>query len=224
MPRQSSCAAGLLRYARNDVKRIGLSLTSLSLAGCSTLEPPYHIVHAQHDWRAAATEADRARLRGWRSAFTSALASAHAGGHAADIAREGALLQPDAALAGGPIPNGLYRCRVIKLGAKSEGMLDYVAYPYFSCRVQQEGQLQSFAKLTGSQRQVGLIFPGDAIRQVFLGTLMLGDEARAMHYGVDPERDVAGFVVRIGPARWRLVMPRPHFESQLDVMELVPAQ
>ena len=83
--------------------------------------------------------------------------------------------------------------------------------------------MQGFAKLTGSQRQVGLIFPGDAMRQVFLGTLVLGDEARAMQYGRDPERDVAGFVERIGPNRWRLIMPRPHFESQIDVMELVPA-
>ena len=40
-------------------------------------------------------------------------------------------------------------------------------------------RLQGFAKLTGSQRPVGLIFPGDALRQVFLGTLVLGDETRA---------------------------------------------
>jgi hypothetical protein len=58
---------------------------------------------------------------------------------------------------------------------------------------------------------------------VFLGTLMLGDERRAMEYGVDPNRDVAGFVERIGPNRWRLAMPRPHFESIVDVMELLPA-
>jgi len=51
----------------------------------------------------------------------------------------------------------------------------------------------------------------------------IADEGRAMEYGVDTRRDVVGFVERIGPQRWRLVMPRPHFESQLDVMELVPA-
>jgi hypothetical protein len=51
---------------------------------------------------------------------------------------------------------------------------------------------------------------------------MLGDEGRAMEYGVDPGRDVAGFVERIGPKRWRLIMPDPHFESKIDVMELVP--
>jgi hypothetical protein len=58
---------------------------------------------------------------------------------------------------------------------------------------------------------------------VFLGTLALGDEQGAMQYGVDEMRNVAGYVERIGPNRWRLVMPRPHFESRLDVMELVPA-
>jgi hypothetical protein len=59
---------------------------------------------------------------------------------------------------------------------------------------------------------------------VLLGTLVLGDERRALQYGQDATRDVAGYVERIGPARWRVIMPRPHFESQLDVMELVPAR
>ena len=138
------------------------------------------------------------------------------------MAREGVLLDPDAAL-GGAIPNGSYRCRVIKVGAKSAGLLNFVSYPNFNCRIAQQGVLQHFAKLNGSQRQVGLVFPGDPLRQVFLGTLMLGDEASAIQYGLDTERDVAGFVERIGPSRWRLIMPRPHFESQMDVMELVPS-
>ena len=86
-----------------------------------------------------------------------------------------------------------------------------------------ERGIQSFTKLGGSQRIVGLVFSGDAMRQVLLGTLALGDEQRAMQYGQDETRDVAGFIERIGPNRWRLVMPEPHFESRLDVMELVPS-
>ena len=174
------------------------------------------------DWRQVATTSDRDRLRDWRKSFSAALNAAKASGHAADIAREGPLLDPDAALPASPIPNGMYACRVIKLGAKTAGMLDYVSYPRFACRIAQERGLQGFAKLTGSQRQVGLIFPGDPMRQVFLGTLVLGDERQAMQYGQDETRDVAGYVERIGQGRWRLVMPDPHFESQLDVMELVP--
>ena len=196
--------------------------SALACAGCSAMPPPVVVASPTSDWREAATIGDRERLRDWRGTFTEALAVASAGGHAADIAREGTLLEPDAAL-GGAIPNGSYRCRVIKVGAKSRGLLDFVAYPYFACRIEQRGAVQSFAKVTGSQRQVGTIFAGDPLRQVFLGTLVLGDEARAMQYGSDEERNVAGFVERIGPARWRMVMPRPHFESQLDVMELVPA-
>jgi hypothetical protein len=203
--------------------RLALSLLVLACAGCSTIEPPTEIVRTPTtDWHAIATESDRTRLRDWRTSFIDALAAARASGHGADIAREGALLDPDAAL-GGAIPNGLYRCRLIKIGAKSTGMLDYVAYPYFRCAVQQRGRLQSFAKLDGSQRQVGTIFAGDPLHEVFLGTLMLADESRAMEYGVDEQRDVAGFIDRIGANRWRLVMPLPHFESKLDVMELVPA-
>ena len=60
------------------------------------------------------------------------------------------------------------------------------------------------------------------MRGVFLGTLVLGDEDRAMRYGQDETRNVAGYLERIGERRWRLVMPRPHYESLTDVMELVP--
>ena len=83
--------------------------------------------------------------------------------------------------------------------------------------------MQGFAKLSGSQRPVGMIFPGDSMRQVFLGTLVLGDEERAMQYGRDPDRDLSAFVEKIGPNRWRMVFPRPAFESTLDVIELIPA-
>jgi hypothetical protein len=50
------------------------------------------------DWRMIATESDRARLRDWRTAFADGLAAARAAGHRDEIAREGALLQTDAAL------------------------------------------------------------------------------------------------------------------------------
>ncbi|HET6941805.1 MAG TPA: DUF4893 domain-containing protein [Sphingomicrobium sp.] len=201
-----------------------LAAALLALAGCAEFEQaPGVIAYPSGDWRTVVTDSDRARLRDWRTSFIDALRAARADGHAADVEREGALLQPDAALGGGSIPNGIYHCRVLKVGPKTVGMLSYVSYPAFNCRIQQEGKLQGFAKLTGSQRQVGSIFPGDALRQVFLGTLVLGDEPRAYKYGRDTQRDIAGYVERIGPNRWRLIMPRPHFESQMDVMELVPA-
>ena len=196
---------------------------ALGSAGCNViLQPPGMIAEWASAWRRIATIDDRERLRDWRTTFTTALDAARKAGHSADIDREGALLDPDAALSNGTIPNGMYRCRVIKLGAKAQGNLAYVSYPGFTCRVRPDHQLQRLGKLSGSQRYVGIVFPNDAVRQVFLGTLVLGDERRALQYGQDQDRDVAGYVERIGPARWRLIMPKPHFESQLDVMELVP--
>jgi hypothetical protein len=193
------------------------------LPGCNAvMQPAGMIASWTTNWRRVATVDDRERLRDWRATFTAALEASRKAGHGAEIDKEGDLLNPDAALAAPAIPNGMYRCRVIKLGAKAEGNLDYVSYPGFTCRVKPDRELQRLGKLSGSQRYVGLLFPNDAVREVLLGTLVLGDERRALQYGQDETRDVAGFFERIGPQRWRLIMPKPHFESQLDVMELVP--
>ena len=205
--------------------RVALLAALLPLAACAAV-PRLHDapVASSTEWRDVATSSDRARLRDWRTAFTRALDQARKAGHAADIAKEGRLLEPDAALGPVPIPNGNYKCRVIKVGAKSEGLLDYIAYPAFDCRIEQQGALQSFTKLTGSQRHVGLIFADSPLRQVFLGTLVLGDETRALRYSRDRERDLIGIVERVGPGRWRIAFPRPHFESLLDVIELTPVR
>jgi hypothetical protein len=205
--------------------RILTLVSLLALAGCATGRPERRAERAvaAADWRQVATDADRKRLRDWRGDFASALTKARAAGHGAEIDAEGRLLMPDAAQPGA-LPNGDYRCRVIKIGARGEGLLDYIAYPAFSCRVTQAGAVQYFAKLTGSQRPMGKIYPADAMRSAFLGTLMLGDETRPMRYGSDPERSLAGWVERIEPARWRIVFPAPYFESLTDVMELVPVR
>ena len=195
---------------------------AFACSGCEVLLQPSGMIAEQTTaWRRVATENDRERLRDWRATFSTALDAARKAGHGGEIDGEGALLNPDAALANAAIPNGDYHCRVIKLGAKGEGNLAYVSYPGFACRVAPDGQLQRLSKVSGSQRYVGIIFPNDAMRQVLLGTLVLGDERRALQYGQDEARDVAGFIERIGPQRWRLLMPKPQFESQMDVMELV---
>lgn len=175
---------------------------------------------AGDDWRRVATPADRDRLRRWRDAWLAALPRAQAADPAA-IAAQGALFQPDLALAG-TAPAGRYRCRVFKLGAAGSAMRDFTAYPAFDCRIADEGRVRSFYKETGSQRPVGLLF-ADGDRTIFLGTLLLGDERAALQYGQDRDRDMAGVLQRIGERRWRLVLPYPRFESLLDVIELVPA-
>lgn len=171
------------------------------------------------DWRTAITQGDRARLRDWRTAWVSALAGARAGGAGDRIDTEGVLLQPDSALDGATAPDGDYRCRVIKLGAQHPAGLGYIAYPGFHCRIG-GGML---VKLDGSQRPAGRLYPVSDSRAIFLGAITLGDEAGLGRYGRDPDRDAVGVFERVGPQRWRLVLPYPRWESLLDVIELVPA-
>ncbi len=198
--------------------------SALALAGCARNPEaqPQFAAAAPPDWRSIATEDDRARLRDWRSAWVEALRKAQAAGFGPTISREGALLQPDAAAEWHDLPDGDYRCRTIKIGGQRQGMLDYVAYPAFNCRVRREDGLVALAKLGGSQRPIGHMLPTAGNRMIFLGTLQLGDETRALEYARDRERDMAGIVERIGERRWRVVFPRPHFESITDVLELVP--
>lgn len=195
-----------------------------ALGGCGLASPVAvpEPVERGVSWREIATDEDRERLRGWRDAWVQALAKARAAGHGAEIAGEGALLQPDSALPWTDLPEGQYRCRVLKIGAKSPGMLDYVAYPSFDCRLRAENGVLSFAKLTGSQRPIGRFLPDNGRRMIFLGTLQLGDENISLRYSRDRERDMAGVVERIGERRWRIALPFPHFESTLDVIELIP--
>jgi len=203
--------------------RLAPILPLLLLAGCTVREHPSGLMPR---WTTAYREVisgdDRIRLRDWRTSFVAGLDAARKAGHGDDIAREGALLDPDAALTQPAIPDGMYRCRVIKLGAKEPGNFVYASFPGVTCRIRQERSLQRLGKLGGAQRYVGLIFPGDPIRNVFLGTLAFADESRVLQYAHDDQRDVAGYVERIGHNRWRLVMPSPHFESHVDIMELVP--
>ena len=196
----------------------------LACSSCSVIEQPSGLIARWTTaWREVATSNDRERLMNWRSTFVTALNAAKTSGHSTEIARAGALLEPDAALPNPAVPSGIYRCRVIKLGAKTPQNLAFVELPPAPCRVKPERDLTRMSKLGGSQRYLGLIFPESAVRQVFLGSLVLQDERRALQYGQDEQRDVAGYVERIGPNRWRLIMPQPHFESQFDVMELVPS-
>lgn len=201
-----------------------LSLAALGLAACATLPGERFVDTLEtRDWRFVATEADRARLSAWRTALTDALEEARADGHGVAVDSVGHALHPDAAIAFENVPTGKYRCRTFKLGTQGRGTLSFVEYPYFDCTIRAEEDLESFHKLTGSQRPVGLLFPDDDFRRVFLGTLVLGDETRAMRYGADPQRDMIGALQKVGEDRWRLVLPYPAYESTIDIIELVPA-
>lgn len=199
-----------------------LALTSVGSSAAVAQSDPARATAA--NWRSVATRADRGRIRAWRSSWIEALAQGRGNGQGPEIAAQGPLLNPDAGLPdGAAVPPGNYRCRTIKLGTRRTGMPTYAAYPASRCRVvaPAAGPMR-FIELTGTQRVVGHLYPDTARRMVFLGSVELGDERDALRYGSDQERNAPAIVERIGPRQWRLVFPRPSFESIIDVMELVP--
>src|SRR5919199_3651180 len=111
-------------------------LLALALSACAGQPSgPAAAVPEVTSWRSLATPGDRKRLRDWRSVWVAALAKARVA-NGADVAAEGDLLMPDTpALDGITPPAGEYRCRVLKLGGRTAGMLDFVAYPAFTCRI-----------------------------------------------------------------------------------------
>ena len=99
---------------------LSFAAVAAALAGCTPhREGPAAAVPlaAPSAWRAIATRDDRQRLSNWRKAWVKALAKARPR-HQAQIAAEGPLLDPDAALPDPAPPTGDYRCRTIKLGAR----------------------------------------------------------------------------------------------------------
>ena len=184
---------------------ISVLLLAVSLAGSTCAaedspDAPCPEARAPADWRMVATEDDRRRVREWRDAWTEALDQARGAGHAADISREGPLLDPDAALGDPMPPPGDYDCRTIKVGSPPTGLLSYIAYPAFHCRITVAGESAELAKLTGSQRPIGRLFADNDRRRVFLGTMQLGDEQRAP-FNMAPTRTAISPASSSGSAR-----------------------
>jgi len=173
-------------------------------------------------WKGVASAADRDRIARLGLAWQEALAEARRG-YADDVRREGALLRPRASLPRPAPTPGSYNCRLIKLGKATAKSRAYESFKPFFCYVEVEGDLLTIVKQTGSQRPAGRLWEDDdPERLIFLGSLALGDEQQPLAYGDDPKRDMAGVLDRIGPFKWRLVIPWPQSTSKLDVFELTP--
>jgi len=207
---------------------IGLALIA---CGCQTkpklpagarpiveVEPPLK----SDAWKKLATPADQDRLARLDSAWQQALTEAGKS-FGTEIHKEGVLLKPSAALPRPAPTPGSYNCRLIKLGQAAPKTRAYESFKPFFCYVEVEGDLLTIVKQTGSQRPAGRLWEDDNLeRLIFLGSLALGDEDQPLAYGDDPKRDMAGVFERIGPFRWRLVIPWPQSSSKLDVFELTP--
>ena len=215
---------------KSTVTPIILALLAM-LPGCTTkpalppgVRPTVEVGPAPRSdaWKAVATAADKDRLARLGLAWQEALDEAGKT-NAGDIRREGKLLLPRSALPRPEPTPGSYNCRLIKLGSATPKGKPYETFKPFFCYVEVEDNLLTIVKQTGSQRPAGRLWEDDELtRLVFLGSLALGDESTPVGYGDDPKRDMAGVLERIGPFRWRLVIPWPQSTSKLDVFELTP--
>ena len=205
-----------------------IALTALAVTACAATPPPPPIPDAPgavlRDWRGVVTAADRDRYNRIDAAWSLALQQARRQRGSGDLASTGDLIDPDAARPSVAPPPGDYRCRTVKLGSQGgEEGLGYVVYGWFACRIEQTPNGLKFVKTTGSQRPAGLLFPENDRQMVMLGSMALAEEPPANSYGQRPERDLVAVLERIGERRWRLVIPWPQYESNLDLIELLPA-
>lgn len=208
-------------------KTMSVVVMSLVLSACQTTPRPTDDVSqpgtAAAGWRTAITDADFDRLRRARAAWTQALKQAQASGYGAQIDALGDFANPDYALDTPRPPAGMYQCRVIKLGAKTAANLDYSESRSFDCKVSVDSDgVTSFEKLDGAQRHIGHFWTDNVRRDVFLGTMVLGDERSSLPYGTDRQRSLVGMVERVDSELWRITLPWPAWEATLELIELKP--
>ena len=235
----SGMRAGLISIIQGLRRRLiglsGLGLVLVGLSACATAAPPPPppppglVVGSGEggrflrDWRGVIQPQDLDRYQRLDAAWETALRQARQERGSGSLARLGDLLIPSATLDFVTPPEGSYRCRTIKLGDQSgDGGLAFVVYGWFACKIELTPQGLKLTKLTGSQRPSGLFFPENERRLVYLGSMAVANEPPAESYGENPERDLVGVLERVGERRWRLAIPWPHNESNLDLIELVP--
>ena len=201
---------------------LAVALVTLVLPGCAARIPKPAVVVEQGapeptGWRALATTIDQQRLAlvpwWWPRALSSVPARLKP-----KIKAEGELLNPSAALELPAPPPGPYRCRLVRFG----GRPGFRTFPPDFCYVDGDSEKLSFTKQTGSNLPGGWLHPDTQRRLVFLGALPLAGEKDVPLYGSHPQQDVAGFVERVAPFRWRMVLAKPGGGAIMDVYELVP--
>lgn len=199
--------------------RLAMLALAALLTACQIAPPAPPAVAerpAGDSWRAVARTADVERVDGLATPWQAGIAAVRA----ARLPTTGALLAPDAALPRVTPPPGSYQCRVTRLGA-GPGRRALIRYPVYFCHVGVAGAWLSFAKQTGAERFDGYLYPDSDARLIFLGATAAAGEALAPGYGANEARNLVGVFERVGPMRYRLVIPS-RAGARLDVIELAP--
>ena len=195
-------------------------LVSCALAGCATQRAAV-VASAAHvavvdDGGAGQVirPADQARLDAlpsiWQAAWGQSRERTRSG--------EGALLEPAAALDHPELSPGSYNCRVVRLGRRA-GPRRVRSFPAHFCHVGAAGGMLNFTKQTGSDLPAGQLYKSEK-HYTFVGALQRAVGDNSLSYGTDQARDITAVVERVGPFRWRMVVPVG--EQDLDILELTP--
>ncbi len=170
-------------------------------------------------WQTTIRDDDRKRLAGLWRAWTRSLHDVQTRGQAGAVAGLGSVAVPDAARAAPfPVP-GTYRCRTVKLGTQGEGVALSTGR-FAPCTISISGATAYFEQQSDGRRIAGRLYP-DGDRMVFLGSMALAQEMGMMAYGDDRDRDQVGVLRNVGDGHWRLELPWPKWESNLDLIEIV---
>jgi hypothetical protein len=194
------------------------------LAACATgPRPP--------PWQTVILPDDRQRLAALWDAWTRALATADKAGDAPALAALAPLADPKAAVSGDLPGPGVYTCRSLRIGTRADAMLPsaptgpamLITEPAL-CTISKRGKLLWFEEGEGLQRVGGQLYPDagrtDGDRLVFLGSMALPGERGFMRYGADADRDQVGVIRPLAPGVWRLELPWPRWQSDLQVIEI----
>jgi hypothetical protein len=176
-------------------------------------------------WQEQISEADRKRLAGLWNAWTRALNQAANAGESARLAELGPLAVAEATVkAAFPTP-GSYTCSNARIGHRESSRPTTVpvvdidaAQP---CTITAKKGLFWLEQSGGPARLGGMLYP-DEDRMVFLGSKALRGEMGMRAYGSDVTRDQVGVLRALGEGHWRLELPWPHWQSNLELVEIRP--
>ena len=163
---------------------------------------------------------DRDKLKLFDEVKKDAIAEAEAAGPSEDLA----LLKK--ALDGAPMsmsgtfkPTGKWRCQMIKVGSRSEGLLPIISYPPFKCRIREDGAGWFMEKVSGSQRTSGYLYTDSDTRLIYLGAGSVNDDPQRK-YNQEALYNEPAYVFRLGKNKLVFEFPAPEFESKFNVLVL----
>lgn len=185
--------------------------------------PPLLDLPAETGWRAIVSDSDKGRLTALPDIWRQALGASQPR-FGRQIRRDGELLDPGAARNHPAPPPGSYHCRLVKLGAAGGREPAYKSFPEFFCYIRGDrADSLFFTKQTGSELPGGYLhLDEDLKRLVLTGAKQHAAGDAPLVYGMEPDRDLVGVFERIGPFRWRLVLPWRDGKEGLDIYELTP--